>query len=169
MFTLGAIGALAGAAAAVAVAATPGGHVASSTPPCIPKYSSAGGHTTVNYCGPATATLKIGSKTYSFKNGYCRTHLKDKIALAFTLGTLKSTRSPINGGQPLFEFTDLNIGAGLSLATVNADYHGKMLDSVGTVSLKGSIPAGGTFTSKGFAKPKFTGSWNCHHVVYAQS
>ena len=158
-----AIGAL--AAAAVAGAATPG-HAASSAPPCIPKYGTSGGHTYVDYCGPATATLKIGSKTYNFKNGYCRTDAKAKIALAITLGVLESTKSPVNGGQPLFEFTDINT-AGLSLATVNADYGGKVLDSVGTVNLKGSIPSGGTFTSKGFAKPSFSGSWNCHGVVAA--
>ncbi len=49
----------------------------------------------------------------------------------------------------LFELSALNAG-GLSLDTVTVDLNGKQLETVGTVSLKGSIPSSGTFTSKGF-------------------
>ena len=118
----------------------------------------------MDYCGPATATLKVGSKTYNFKNGYCHTDTKNHISLGLTLGVIEASAKAGNGGQPLFEMTALTAD-GISISTVNADYAGKVLDSVGTVKLKGSIPSGGTFASTGFAKPSFSGSWNCHGVV----
>lgn len=158
---------LAVAAASAATAAAVAGAetvTSSSTPPCIPTASSSGGHTVVDYCGPARATLKVGGKTYSFKNGYCRTDAKNHIPLGLTLGVIESVTSPVNGGQALFEMTDIST-SGLAFATVNADYGGKKLDSVGTVKLQGSVPGSGTFTSTGFAKPSFSGSWNCHGVV----
>jgi hypothetical protein len=160
---LAAIGASTVTAAAVAGAATPN---STSQPPCVPKVGSSGGHVVVDYCGPATATLKIGSKTYDFKNGYCNTDTASHIVVALTLGAIESVKSPVNGGQSLFEMTDLHSSA-LAITTVTADVGGKTLDSVGTVKLAGSIPSAGTFTSTGFAKPSFSGSWNCHGVVVA--
>jgi hypothetical protein len=134
-----------------------------SQPPCIPKITSAQGHAEVDYCGPATATVKVDSKTYTFKDGYCRIDPKNKIAVALELGDISLVKSPVNGGKPLFQLNGLNVG-GLSIDTVTADWNGKQLETVGTVSLKGSIPASGTFTSKGFAS-HFSGSWNCHGVI----
>jgi hypothetical protein len=166
-----AIAGLTVAAAAVATIAGLGASVAaasSSAPPCIPKVTPTKGHEQVAYCGPATATLTISGKTYSFKDGYCGEDPTAKIELQMTLGTiLQSSSSPVNGGDPLFEMTVINT-AGLKIATVNADYGGKKLDNVGIVSVKGSIPSEGTFKAMGFTTPAgFTGSWNCHGVVYS--
>jgi hypothetical protein len=138
---------------------------AATAPPCIPKLGTASGHEVVSYCGPATATITIGRKTYSFKNGYCRKDTKNNIPLALTLGEIVGVRSPVNGGQPLFEMTVLTIGK-LTLPHVNADGGGKVLDSIGTVALKGSFPSSGTFTSTGLATPHFTGSWKCNGPLY---
>ena len=113
----------------------------------------------------ATATITIGRKTSSFKNGYCRKDTKNNIPLALTLGEIVGVRSPVNGGQPLFEMTVLTIGK-LTLPHVNADGGGKVLDSIGTVALKGSFPSSGTFTSTGLATPHFTGSWKCNGPLY---
>jgi hypothetical protein len=63
--------------------------------------------------------------------------------------------------------TDIT-ASGLKIVNVNADSAGKTLDSVGSVTLKGSIPTGGTFTSSGFTKPSFSGAWDCHGVVVTQ-
>ncbi|HTW12548.1 MAG TPA: hypothetical protein VME01_07390, partial [Solirubrobacteraceae bacterium] len=98
----------------------------------------------------------------------CHTNLSDKIKLSLTLGVISSKKPPVNGGKPLFELQDIQTGQ-IGIETVNADYGGKSLETVGTVALKGSVPGGGTFASKGFAKPSFSGSWSCHGVVYAQS
>jgi hypothetical protein len=134
-------------------------------PPCVPKVGSASGHEVVSYCGPATATVTIGKKTYSFKNGYCRKDTKNGIPLSLTLGEIVGVQSPVNGGQPLFEMTVLTIGK-VTSTHVNADSGGKVLDSLGTVALKGSFPSSGTFTSAGFATPHFTGSWKCNGPLY---
>ena len=135
-------------------------------PPCIPKVGTVKGHVVVTYCGPATATIKIGSRTYTFKNGYCRKDPKNSIPLSLTMGEISQVRSPANGGQPLFEMTVITIGK-LTISHVNADSGGKVLDSIGTVALKGSFPSSGTFTSTGFASPHFTGSWKCNAPLYS--
>jgi hypothetical protein len=138
---------------------------AATAPPCVPKVGTASGHEVVSYCGPATATITIGKKTYKFKNGYCRKDTKHSIPLSLTLGEIVGVHSPVNGGKPLFEMTVLSIGKLMS-THVNGDSGGKVLDSVGTVALKGSFPRSGTFTSTGFAKPRFTGSWKCNAPPY---
>jgi len=138
---------------------------AATAPPCIPKVGTASGHEVVSYCGPATATITIGKKTYSFKNGYCRKDTKNSIPLSLTLGEIVGVHSPVNGGQSLFEMTVISLGK-LTLSHVNADSGGKVLDQIGTVALKGSFPSSGTFTSTGFATPHFTGSWKCNGPLY---
>jgi hypothetical protein len=165
-----ALAGLAVAAAAAAAAAGLGAATAaasSSAPPCIPTVTSNKGHEEVAYCGPATATLTISGKTYDFKDGYCGQDPTAHIELQMTLGTLlESSSSPVNGGDPLFEMTVISTSA-VKIATVNADYGGKKLDNVGIVSVKGSVPSDGTFKATGFTTPAgFTGSWNCHGVVY---
>jgi hypothetical protein len=153
--------------AAVGAAVAAPSYAASSSPPCIPKLSSAGGHETIVYCGPATATIKIGSKTYNFKNGYCAADPKNHIPLQLTLGTISQSKTPVNGGQPLFEMTLLST-SGITFQTVNADYGGAKLITTGTVSAKGTLS--GTFAAKGFSVPAhFTGSWNCHGVIWHRS
>ena len=138
---------------------------AATAPPCIPKVGIVSGHEVVSYCGPATAAITIGKKTYSFKDGYCRKDTKNSIPLSLTLGEIVGVHSPVNGGQPLFEMTALTIGKLMS-THVNADSGGKVLDSIGTVALKGSYPSSGTFTSAGLATPHFTGSWKCNGLLY---
>ena len=81
-----------------------------SQPPCIPKITSVKGHTEVDYCGPATATFKVGSKTYNFKDGYCGIDPKNKIAVQLALGVISRVRPPVNGGKPCSSWTALNAG-----------------------------------------------------------
>ena len=38
---------------------------------CALRSNTIKGHKAVVYCGPATASLHIGGKTYTFKNGTC--------------------------------------------------------------------------------------------------
>jgi hypothetical protein len=151
-------GAVVFAAAAIQASAA-----TTSRPPCIPKIALSKGHSEVDYCGPATATVKVGSKTYSYKDGYCSIDPKLKIALQLTIGVISQAKPPLNDGKPLFQLSAISTG-GFSLDTVTADWSGKQLETVGTVTLKGSIPSSGTFTSKGFAS-RFSGSWDCHGVV----
>lgn len=155
--------AAAGVAGVIALAATSATQVsvaATSRPPCVPKVSD----NAVDYCGPATAAVKVGRKTYNFKGGYCTVNPKAKIPIQLEIGVIsRPGGSSVNGGKPLFQLSELEAD-GLTIATVTADWSGKQLESVGTVALKGSIPSAGTFTSKG-PSSRFSGSWNCHGVV----
>ncbi|HST26597.1 MAG TPA: hypothetical protein VLJ76_11455, partial [Gaiellaceae bacterium] len=63
----------------------------------------------------------------------------------------------------------ITIGSVHSTAAVGrADYGGKDLLGSATplINVKGSIPAKGTFTQRFAVGAKFTGSWNCHGVVW---
>jgi hypothetical protein len=168
LFVLTAIATLGAAGAATASAPA---HAASSTPPCVPKYGSAKGHTYVDYCGPATATVTVGKKTYTFNNGWCGTDTKNHIQLQMQLGVIELVKTPVDGDQTEFSLTDIHDGS-LGITDVAADVGGKVLVNSGVTlksTVKGTLTASGTFTSSAYASPKFSGTWNCHGVVFAQS
>jgi hypothetical protein len=167
-----AIGALVGSAVASAPAAgasSPAAHAASGLPPCIPKITTAKGHEAVEYCGPATATLVSGGKTYNFKSGYCSNDPKAGVQLDVTLGTIVAGQtSKGNAGLPLFELQVIK-SSGLTIETVNADVAGKTLAALDTATVKGSSSSSGTFTSAKSAlggSTHFTGTWNCHGSIF---
>ena len=56
----------------------------------------------------------------------------------------------------------------LGIGSVNADYGGKRVVPRGVISVKGSIPSNGTFKAYASSIPAhFSGSWNCHGVVWS--
>jgi hypothetical protein len=129
-----------------------------------PKVTKISGHPAVVGCGPATAILHINGKTYNFRNGFCQQSKSAGSALQLDLGTIVSGAKG-NAGQPDFSML---IGHVHSLASVfGADYGGKdLLGGESLISVSGSIPSKGTFTSKVAVGAKFTGSWDCHGVVW---
>jgi hypothetical protein len=151
-------------AAAAMAAATAPTRVAATAPPCTPKITKIEGHTAAVNCGPATATLRIRGRTYTFHNGFCEQSKAAGSALELTLGTTVIGASG-NAGKPDF---DMTIGKNHFVAAVSsADYGGKdLLGGEGLINVRGKIPAKGTFTSRVTAGAKFTGSWNCHGVVW---
>jgi hypothetical protein len=159
------------ASAAAAGAASPSAHAASSLPPCIPKITTAKGHEAVEYCGPATAKLVFGGKSYNFKSGYCSDDPKAGVQLQVTLGTIVAGQdSKGNDGLPLFELQVIK-SSGLTIETVNADVAGKALAVLSEATIKGSISSSGSFTSAksalGGGTSHFTGTWNCHGSITA--
>ena len=145
-------------AASTTAVAAPSGQVASK-PPCTPRLTKIDGKTAAENCGPATLTLKVGGKSYSFKNGLCETSGPKVFTL--DLGTLIVGDHAHNGGQPNFSMTVSG-----STADVTAIYGGK--DLVGAMTLatvKGAGNNTGTFVNR-LLTPKLTGSWNCHGVIY---
>ena len=145
------------AASATAIAA-PSGAVAS-RPPCIPKLAKINGKTAAENCGPATLTLKVGGKSYTFKNGLCETSGSNVFTL--DMGTLIVGDRAHNGGQPHFSMTVSG-----STADVTAIYGGK--DLVGAMTLatvKGAGKNTGSLVNR-LPMPKLSGSWNCHGVIY---
>jgi hypothetical protein len=162
-------GAMATAAAALTAATTPAAFAGShGHPPCTPKVTKVHGHPAALNCGPATATLHIGGKTYTFRNGLCQQSKSAGAALSLDLGTTVIGVKG-NAGKPHF---NIDVVKNVRNGSVGADYGGKTLIDDGLVTVNGKVPAGGTFSSKfsgpGFG-PSFMGSWNCHGVIWQSS
>jgi hypothetical protein len=121
---------------------------------------------TINYGGPATATLTIAGKTYKFKNGTCMSIKVSSIVVDVTLGSVVQGKDggPVkgNGKKPYFSI-DLDSSPPDIL---NAVYSGgKELTSGAGISVTGSVvksgSSKGTFSSAA-GSGSFSGSWNCH-------
>src|ERR1700722_17690579 len=136
----------------------------------VPLEASYG---TINYGGPATATLVIAGKTYKFKNGTCVSIKVSSITDDVTLGSVVQGKDggPVKGNanKPYFR---LDISSPTS-AVVGAIYSGgKKLTPGGFVTVTGTVvksgsskgtfqTASGSFDLSG--KPfSVSGSWNCH-------
>jgi hypothetical protein len=158
-----------GFAIALAVACCPAAtaglsaHAAStSSPPCTPKKTTLDGSTVYSLCGPATATLSVGGKAYTFRNGYCQLHKSTK-SLELFLGMLAPTVKG-NAGKPILNLTAEHFGGTVLSAggTVSASYAGKQLVN-GLTSVSGHFPNQGSFKT---ITTNMTGTWNCHGVIY---
>lgn len=152
--------AAAGTAALTANAASRG-----SAPPCVPKITTIGGHKAGVNCGPATATFHISGKTYTFRNGFCQQSKAAGPGLLLDLGTAVLNAKG-NADQPNFNMTIVSrLHSAYGSGTVSAYYGGRHL-GYGLVKVGGKIPSRGTFTGTVVTGGKFTGSWNCHGVVW---
>ena len=152
---------LAGVAALSAHAASTGG-----APPCTPKITTIEGHRAAVNCGPATATLHINSKTYTFRNGFCQ---QSKASGSFQLD-LGTTIIGVKGnaGRPNFSMlisTHLHTAFG-SGSVFGAEYGGKdILGGDSLIKARGTLIKG-TFSSSVASGAPFTGSWDCHGAVW---
>jgi hypothetical protein len=132
--------------------------------PCTPGAPTIHGHPAVAFCGPATATIHVGGKAYTFKHGFCAKDPKNSLALQLSLGvSVPVLAGPANAGQPFFSIT---IGTDHSAAFAAAEIVGKQIVPRSAIAVAGKIPSIGTFTG---ATTQFTGAWNCHGVVYTTS
>lgn len=136
----------------------------SNSPPCTPKITKIKGHQAGINCGPATATLTVGGKTHTFRRGFCEQSKAAATALQLILGTTV-LGGKNNAGQPGF---DLTIGKNRAASVGYAYYGGRDLlkDDLDLINFSGSLPSHGRFTSLATAGTKFSGSWNCHGVVW---
>ena len=151
-------------ACCLAAAASLSAHAAATgAPPCTPKKVTLQGKTVYDLCGPATATLKVGGRSYTFSKGYCQMR---SGSLQLFLGTLAPMLKG-NGGKPIFDLTAEHFG-GTELSaggTVSASSGGKQLVN-GLTKVSGHFPAQGSFKA---LTTKATGTWNCHGVVVKAS
>lgn len=162
-----AVAALAGTAGVATATASDHGARAHASA-CIPKITTVKGHTSVTSCGPAVATVKIGSRTYSFNGGTCEKDPAAHVLLMLDLGTLVAGMTG-NDGQTYFSLQLITEGS-LKIDTVTVYYGGKQLLSVDPISVQGSNPSAAAFTSTKslLSGPvHFTGTWNCHGPVTA--
>jgi hypothetical protein len=140
------------------------GKRATTKAPCVAKPITVGGDSGLQLCGPASATVKVGGKTYSFKKGFCAHDLQNQLALQLSLGT----DVPVFGsgkpdhGRPLFELTlTTSAQTGTLLAL---DFAGRKLvpdDTLVEASYDSSAALKGRFHGKGVS-----GTWNCHGGIY---
>jgi hypothetical protein len=164
-----------GAAPAFAASLAPARAVAASTP-CTPSTTQLDGGPAITSCGPATATLTIGGKSYSFKSGSCESEQLFQQPFTLSLGTQAQGKTgagaPGNAGKPFF-YLSLTPGKSQGVLT-DAYYGGKKITPGGLIVAMGTITASGS--SKGTFKnakgaPELdgkpfliSGSWNCHGV-----
>ena len=149
---LGAAG-LGGAVVTHAAAAPP--------PPCTPALTTIHAAPAIAYCGPATVVIRIAGRTYRFRHGLCdRSRQIDGLAL--NVGTLVQGADG-NGGRA---FVSLVIAASPSESEAfEADAGGHQLLGDSVIVQGGPLLGRGTFTS--LLAPAFSGSWDCHGVIYA--
>jgi len=148
-------------AALTAAAATTATTAGATGAPCTPTPVTINGNDGLALCGPATATLSIGGKTYSFQKGFCA-ELPDSNSFQLTLGVdIGSLTGPNNnGGKPGFslDIAKNEKSAALAFAYVG----GHELVKGAALSVAGHGLTAGTF--KGKTSP-LSGSWNCHGVI----
>lgn len=150
----------------ITTAATADGRAAQATTkaPCVAKPITVGGSSGTQLCGPARATVKVGGKTYAFKEGFCAHDLQNKLALQLSLGTDVPVfgRGKPNYGRPLFALTLTTTAQEGTLLAL--DFAGHKLvpsDTLVDASFRPSAALKGTFHGKGVS-----GSWNCHGGIY---
>jgi hypothetical protein len=145
------------AAVAAAFGAVPAGAAGQAGLPCTPKITKVHGMPTMALCGPATVTMTVDGKRYSFNQGYCESS-PDQFEVS--LGTLVGSDRKHNGNKPYFNMF------GKGSADLVASYGGKDLMGAGMqlISMKGAGKNTGTFGNK-LGTPKISGSWNCHGVI----
>ena len=122
-------------ATAVLLAATTAGTVAltanaskSNSPPCTPKIATIGGHKAAVNCGPATATLRIGGKSYTFRNGFCEHSKSTGAAPELNLGTTVIGVKGNAGKADLSMLIDARLHSPFGSGSVfHADYGGRQI------------------------------------------
>ncbi|HEY2777377.1 MAG TPA: hypothetical protein VGI77_05695 [Gaiellaceae bacterium] len=122
---------------------------------CALRSTTIKGHKAVVYCGPATASLHIGGKTYTFKNGTCI--WSGGLILALGTQVNGAPASTNNEGASLIQLSG-SVGTGtvyayaarfnLGMSLITLTTHGH---SSGT--FRGREPIGAT--------RRFTGSYHC--------
>jgi hypothetical protein len=146
---------LAGGFATVAAAGT------TSTAPCAPRAGTIDGRRAITYCGPATVTIEVAGRTYSFQHGLCD--------LSRTMGGLElnvGTRVEGATGNAGRAYVSLVLAHGPSESEAfEADAGGGQLFGDSVIAQGGPLYGKGTFG--GLFGAAFTGSWDCHGVIYA--
>lgn len=151
---------LAGAAVAGAVT-TVSAAGAPPAPPCAPKAGEVDGHRAIAYCGPATVVIEIDGRAYRFRHGLCD-RSATVGALEVSVGTLVRGAAG-NAGRP---FVNVLIAKSPSSSEAfEADSGNRQLFGDTEIAPGGSLLAKGTFVS--VLGTAFSGSWDCHGVIYS--
>ena len=148
--------------ATVIPGATAPSHLDATTgkPPCSAKFATIDGHRALLDCGPATASLRLGGKTYNFKNGHCVSGNGQYFSLNLGVAV---TASGANAGKP-----NLSIFAESAMfASLSASFGGRLVVSDSIIHLQSRGLLSGTFNSSVTVGAPFTGSWKCNGPLSA--
>ena len=126
--------------------------------PCIATPVTIKGDAGLALCGPATAVVRAGGKTYTYTHGFCATFPSGSFQLS--LGTSIPMANG-NAGKPYFS---VDVGKGTPRASGFAYYGGKKAVPAGVWAVTGTITSHASFHGTN-ASGAFSGSWNCHGVV----
>jgi hypothetical protein len=128
--------------------------------PCAPGVTTIGAHRAIAYCGPATVDIHIAGATFHFRNGLC-----DRSATAGGLelnaGTLVQGAAG-NAGKPFVSLLIARLPS--SSEGFEADAGGRQLFGESVIGPSGTLYAKGSFVS--LLGGSFSGSWNCHGVIF---
>lgn len=137
------------------------------SPPCTPKIATIGGHKAAVNCGPATATVRIGGRSYTFRNGFCEQSKSTGAAPELNLGTTVIGVRGNAGRADLNMLIDARLHSPFGTGSVfHADYGGRQILGDSLIKARGNLPSKGTFTGTAATGAKFTGSWDCHGFVW---
>jgi hypothetical protein len=141
------------AALSAAAFATTSAQSASS---CTAGVGKVGGTPARTFCGPATASVKVGAKTVAYKNGACS---RSSAGFTINIGTVV-----LGNAKKKPEYFGITVAAkaGSHSNSAAAVVHaGKSYAVLGTVTLKPGLKSG-SFSGKVFGSPtKISGSFHC--------
>jgi hypothetical protein len=147
---------LIGVAVAALAAAALGTGSAQSAAACTAGVTKVGGSPARTFCGPATAKVKIGGTSVSYKQGACS---RSSFGFTINIGTVVIGSSK---KKPEYFGITVDAKAGAHANSAVAVVHGnKSYAVLGTVTLKPGLKSG-TFSGKVFGSPaKLAGSFSC--------
>jgi hypothetical protein len=147
---------LIGVAVAALAAAALGTSSAQSAAACTAGVTKVGGSPARTFCGPATAKVKIGGTSVTYKQGACS---RSSFGFTINIGTVV-----IGSAKKKPEYFGITVKATAGAhgnSAVAVVHSGKSYAVLGTVTLKPGLKAG-TFSGKVFGSPAtIAGSFSC--------
>jgi hypothetical protein len=147
---------LMGVAVAALAAAALGTGSAHSAAACTAGITKVGGSPARTFCGPAKATVKLGSATVSYRGGSCST---SSFGWTINIGTVvlgNAKNKPEYFGITTKAAPGAHGNAGVAVVHSHKSYA-----VIGAVTLKPGLKSG-TFSGKVFGSPtKIAGSFSC--------
>jgi hypothetical protein len=129
---------------------------AQSAATCVAGVKKINGVPARTFCGPATATVKLGSTNVAYKQGAC-----SKSAAGFTINIGTVVLGNLKKKPEYFGITVQATAGAHANSGVAVVHAGKSYAVLGTVTLKAGLKSG-TFSGKVFGSPtKIAGSFSC--------
>jgi hypothetical protein len=147
---------LIGVAVAALAAAAFATSSAQSAAACTAGVTKVGGAPARTFCGPATASVKIGGASVAYKNGMCS---RSSVGFTINIGTVvlgNAKKKPEYFGITVKATAGAHSNSAAAVVHANKSYA-----VLGTVTLKPGLKSG-TFSGKVFGSPtKIAGSFHC--------